>query len=499
MIKRRGLGLIRPLERGEAPQLRAAVDDESRWSGRGNKDRVGFSKRSSSSRPRRGLQFCPTQSAAPRSSTTQHKMSIKPVTKQSKTSTAAQAVKEASIDDLLQKKARASGRLHVVGLFAGIGGVELGLRRAGHEADLLCEIDDGAAAVLATRFRGVELARDVRSVKRLPRGTQLLAAGFPCQDLSQAGKTAGIGGRNSGLIDEVFRLVEGQEVPWVLLENVPFMLRLGRGRAMTHIVETFEKLGYRWAYRIVDSRAFGLPQRRERVIFLASKEADPRRVLLVDDAGIADAGSSARNGNRPACGFYWTEGNRGLGWAEDCVPTLKGGSTVGIPSPPAIWMPSGEIVRPDIRDAERLQGFDANWTKPAERVVRPSFRWKLVGNAVTVDVAHWVGVRLGAPGLRYDESKDREIHESSAWPDAAWNVSGVRFASMASRWPLRVRAAPLAEFLEYPIEMLSARATLGFYLRFKESSLRKPEGFMVALERHLKRMDPKDAHQATAS
>src|SRR5690606_11088514 len=77
----------------------------------------------------------------------------------------------------------------VAGLFAGVGGIELGLRRAGHEAALLCEFDPGASAVLEQRFRGVRLHGDVRTLAALPREVDLLAAGFPCQDLSQAGQT----------------------------------------------------------------------------------------------------------------------------------------------------------------------------------------------------------------------------------------------------------------------------------------------------------------------
>src|SRR5690606_35704194 len=83
--------------------------------------------------------------------------------------------------------------------------------------------------------------------------------------------------------------------------------------------------------------------------------------------------------HRTSFGFYWTEGIRGLGAAVDAVPTLKGGSTIGIPSSPAILLPNGRVVTPDIRDAERLQGFPADWTQPAETVARKSVRWKLVG------------------------------------------------------------------------------------------------------------------------
>src|SRR5690606_20414386 len=120
----------------------------------------------------------------------------------------------------------------VVGLFAGIGGIELGLQRAGHHADLLCEIEPAAQAVLSERFPGIPLHGDITTLDQLPASTTLLTAGFPCQDLSQAGRTAGIGGRNSGLVSHIFRLLEHRRVPWLLLENVSFMLRLARGNAM---------------------------------------------------------------------------------------------------------------------------------------------------------------------------------------------------------------------------------------------------------------------------
>jgi len=215
------------------------------------------------------------------------------------------------------------GRLAVVGLFAGIGGIELGLHEAGHESVLLCEIDEGARAVLEVRFPNVELERDVTQLRELP-ACDLVAAGFPCQDLSQAGRTEGIGGRNSGLVESVFRLLKDAEAPprWLMLENVPFMLQLDRGEAMRYLTERLEALEYRWAYRVVDARAFGLPQRRKRVILLASRDEDPRVPLLTQDTGEPTPTFDIEG---LACGFYWTEGLRGLGWAVDSVPTLKGG------------------------------------------------------------------------------------------------------------------------------------------------------------------------------
>jgi DNA (cytosine-5)-methyltransferase 1 len=303
--------------------------------------------------------------------------------------------------------------------------------------------------------------------------------------LSQAGLTKGIDGARSGLIGEVFRLLRRKRVPLLLIENVPFMLQLSKGRALEVIVGALEQLGYKWAYRIVDTRSFGLPQRRERVFMIAALDEDPRSILYADDAGEPATASGMMGLAR---GFYWTEGTRGLGWAIDAVPTLKGGSTIGIPSPPAIVMPDGEIIRPEIRDAERLQGFEADWTKPAEGTGKRSHRWKLVGNAVTVDVAEWIGGRVSVPGS-YDPGHDTELREGHPWPRAAWNVGKGRFRSGVSAWPLRRKRQHLHTFLKYPGAPLSLKATAGFFSRASASRvLRFPDGFLDLVEAHLDRM-----------
>jgi len=374
--------------------------------------------------------------------------------------------------------------MNVVGLFAGVGGIELGLEAAGHKTTLICEIDRAARAVLEARFPRLALHDDIRTLESFPRGTDLVAAGFPCQDISQAGQTTGISGKNSGLVNDVFRLLEKSNVPHVLLENVSFILALNRGHAMRHVTTELERLGYKWAYRVLDSQAFGLPQRRQRMFLLASKVCEPFEILMTGNAEP----SETKDWRGHACGFYWTEGVRGLGWAVDGVPTLKGGSTVGIASPPAIWMPDGRIVTPDIRDAERMQGFEADWTEPALKVSRPGFRWKLVGNAVSVPVAKWIGTRLKQGPIAVD-LRVRTFDQATKWPVAAFGGPGQRALAVdISMWPVEMPRVPLIKFLKHEPKLLSYKATAGFVARLRSGSLHFPQEFLAALDRHAEHM-----------
>ncbi len=297
--------------------------------------------------------------------------------------------------------------------------------------------------------------------------------------------TGGIHGARSGLVGEIFRLLDGGRTPWVVLENVSFMLRLDGGRGMRFIIEAFEARGYRWAYRVVNTQGF-LPQRRERVLFVATRtDVDPASVVLADEAEpkILDTDLSRR-----AHGFYWTEGLRGLGWAVDAIPTLKNGSTIGIASPPAILLPGGEVITPDIRDAERLQGFDVDWTSAAEQVAKPSSRWSLVGNAVSVPVAEWLGSRLREPGS-YDNRRDASMSSTGSWPRAARFDGKQRHSVSINDFPVWNERLPLHRFLDFPGKPLSARATRGFLGRTEKAKLRFPDGFQQRLRDHLMSMD----------
>jgi len=140
-----------------------------------------------------------------------------------------------------------------------------------------------------------------------------------------------------------------------------------------------------------------------------------------------------------------------------------------------------------LRDAERMQGFAVNWTAPAEKVGRQSLRWRLVGNAVSVPVAKWIGRRLARPGT-VALPVPTLLGPGMPWPRAAWNVGDGRFATTASAWPVRHKRRPLVEFLRFPPTPLSEKATAGFLSRAHRAKLRFPDGFLETVSSHLDAM-----------
>jgi DNA (cytosine-5)-methyltransferase 1 len=365
----------------------------------------------------------------------------------------------------------------IVGLFAGIGGLELGFAAAGLRTSLLAEIDPAAAAVLKVRFPEAEILGDVADLTSLPEDTSIVTAGFPCQNLSMAGDKTGIDGEKSEVVSVLFDLIERSKVPTIVIENVYFMLQLDRGRAMHSLATRLEALDYAWAYRVLDTIGFGLPQRRRRVYLVASRILDPRSVLFADE-------TPNRQVHKPtldhSLGFYWTEGRSGVGITVDGIPPLKGGSGVGIPSAPAVLFRDGAVLMPSLLACERLQGFQPGWTSVSEaRLGRPP-GWRLLGNAVSVPVAAWVASRLTKPGapLQLDT---RPLEPGDRWPDAAFNIAGKRIAINASDKPISRQTQSIEEFRDTSWFKLSDRALDGFLRRAAEGGLRFPAGFIDAI------------------
>lgn len=377
--------------------------------------------------------------------------------------------------------------MRVVSVFTGAAGLDLGLKRAGAVTIEMCESWAPARRVLAERFPDVEVAEDVENFD--PAGSyEVLTAGFPCTDLSHAGGKAGIFGAQSGLVSHVFRIAQATEPEWIVLENVPNLLHLHRGLGIRTVVGRLEDLGYRWAYRTLDSRFTGVPQRRNRVIVLASRVHDPAAHLLGQDAG--EPGGDLESDDR-AWGFYWTEGRHGLGLVRGAVPTLKGGSTIGLPSAPAVWVPDAprgqRIVLPPIEAGEELQGFASGWTHAASVDGERDARWKLVGNAVTTGVGEWIGRRLHDQHGQSDVVPvGAPLDKAGRWPAAAWGAPGViAMSAPVSKWPELNPVRSLADLVDDSWTPLSHRATKGFLSRIDESSRELETDFRRDLRQHL--------------
>jgi DNA (cytosine-5)-methyltransferase 1 len=371
----------------------------------------------------------------------------------------------------------------VASLFSGIGGFEAGFAAAGLKTSLMCEKDAAAKAVLRNRFPDIDLVEDVTVMARLP-DCDVLVGGWPCQDLSQAGRMAGVDGDQSGLVAHVFRLLDAtpRKPNTVVLENVAFSLNLQKGKAVRYVTSELAARGYRWAYRVVDTREFGLPHRRRRIFIVGMLEGDPGSVLF--DGIERDA---AEDGSPSQIGFYWTEGNRGVGWTPDAVPPLKGGSGLSIPSPPAIWtVATGLFQTPGIEDAERLQGFTAGWTAAARDEAKGDRgRWRLVGNAVSVPVATWLGLRIAGSDLGVVDYQDRGI-ETATQHNAAWGGPDQtsRYIPSAGEGPGDAKRVSVGTFGLRDARALSLRAAEGFLRRYMKSGLTKNQDFAQALATH---------------
>ena len=178
--------------------------------------------------------------------------------------------------------------LTAVSLFAGVGGFDLALERNGVKVVATAEIDKHARSVLAKHFPDAVQYDDVRKVTAdglrtagfIPeRG--IITGGFPCQDLSVAGKRAGLVGARSGLFYEIARIADETKAKWLILENVPGLLTSQRGADMGAVVGTLVELGYGVAWRVLDAQHFGVPQRRRRVFIVAERAGDPARAAQV--------------------------------------------------------------------------------------------------------------------------------------------------------------------------------------------------------------------------
>jgi DNA (cytosine-5)-methyltransferase 1 len=189
-----------------------------------------------------------------------------------------------------------------ISFFAGIGGIDLGLERAGHECVGQCEIDPYAIKVLEKHWPDVPRFGDITKVKpdELPKA-DLWAGGFPCQDISTAGKQAGIHGRRSGLFFDWMRLAATIRPRFMLLENVGALINGGLSEVLGALAES----GYDAEWDCIPACAVGAPHRRDRAFIVGHARSGglPRnnggRAISIAQNGRENVANTKEQSERP--------------------------------------------------------------------------------------------------------------------------------------------------------------------------------------------------------
>lgn len=192
-------------------------------------------------------------------------------------------------------------KLRVLDLFSGIGGFSLGLERTGgFETVAFCEIEEYPRRVLAKHWPDVPIYRDVRDVTKEQLtadgiAVDVITGGFPCQDISAAGKQLGIkDGTRSGLWSEIARLVGELQPRYVIVENVSNLLSgpsEQRGGWFGRVLGDLASVGYDAERNSIRAARVGLPQVRDRVWLIAYPECERRERLINDDSVFSGTGT----------------------------------------------------------------------------------------------------------------------------------------------------------------------------------------------------------------
>jgi DNA (cytosine-5)-methyltransferase 1 len=297
--------------------------------------------------------------------------------------------------------------LRVASFFAGIGGFDLGFERAGMEVVWQCEVEPFCQKILSQHWPKIPLATDITKVTsdEIP-DADIWVGGFPCQDVSLArmGPRSGLRGKKSGLFYDYAKLIESRRPSVVVIENVPGLLSSHGGRDFGIVVQTLADLGYGVAWRVLNSRYFGVPQSRQRVYIVAAHR-DPGlggQILFEPKCGEGGASPRGSDGEKSVSPFKASYGDpvkgpivQGIAY---CLYACSARHTGTDWSRTYVSYPDGRVRRLTPLESERIQGFPDNWTLPLRSEDDPdkidSQRYHAAGNAVTVSVAEWIGRRI---------------------------------------------------------------------------------------------------------
>lgn len=318
---------------------------------------------------------------------------------------------------LMNKMENPNNKLRVASFFSGIGGFDYGFEKADCEVVFQCERDKFCQSVLRKHWPNIPLSDDINNINfaSIPEA-DIWCAGFPCQDLSLAnqGKRQGLEGKRSGLFTRFAELAVPARPKWIILENVPGLLNSGDGRDFKYVLETLDDLGYFVAWRVLDAKYFGTPQRRRRVFIVASHKNDgAARVLFGDRAfakvatkgnlSVCSTSGSTRGGNREANLFAIQHAT--IGRKPEAGPQAKG------------YRNDGETYTLDSRGSTDVicstyDGFRVRDTSGVSREL-DSRRARALGNAVCVHVVYWIASRLVIIERKYGSVKEEQLEYAS--------------------------------------------------------------------------------------
>lgn len=287
--------------------------------------------------------------------------------------------------------------LRYLSTFSGVGGFDEAFRRVGAQCEGVVEIDPACQSVLRAKFPGVRIYNDVREVgiKTHERGTiDALVGGFPCQDVSVAGKRAGLAGERSGLFYEFARIADELEPYWVEIENVPGLLNSHDGKDFAIIIgwltgvvpkvprDGWKSAGFAWgrperyrvAWRVLDSQFFHLAQRRQRVFIIGSL-GDGRcaEVLFESESLPGNPAKSRKEGKRIAAPVTSSSPSRRNGGSRPTDGTFVYGMNPRKTSmdvkeglSPTIHTGDGGMGGPAVFDGRNLEDGDISPTLQAK-------------------------------------------------------------------------------------------------------------------------------------
>jgi DNA (cytosine-5)-methyltransferase 1 len=286
--------------------------------------------------------------------------------------------------------------MRVSSFFAGIGGFDLGLERAGMNVVFQCELDPFCQQILKRHWPHVALYDDITTLNPTIPTADLWCAGWPCQDLSTTNtERTGLSGKRSGLFFTFMDLVREVCPAWLVIENVPGLLSAVRGTALETVIDTLEANGYLGGWVSCNAVDSGLPHNRDRVFFIASFRSERADRVFTDSSELS-GDNSARESSKAQTRSDFRQvalrdnplvverrGGFGYTLAKSICLTLRaqtGGHQGGHSDRPILC---GEEL-----DVDRVGAVDGVSSRLDGR------RGRLIGNAVVPTISEWIGKRI---------------------------------------------------------------------------------------------------------